>query len=55
MRKHIKKTYLEIIAIILIESLQRLDQQEIGGEPCEERRGEKPRQCLMSLKNNLTE
>ena len=34
--KIFNQTYLQIVAIILIESLQTLDQQEIGGEPCEQ-------------------
>jgi hypothetical protein len=36
--KIFSQTYLEIVAIILIETLQTLDQQEIGSEPCEQRR-----------------
>ena len=39
--KIFKKTYLEIIAIILIESLKTLNQQEIGCEPCEQGRGKR--------------
>ena len=36
--KMFNQSYLEIVAIVLIESLQTLDQQEISGEPCEKGR-----------------
>ena len=42
--KIFNQTYLKIIAIILIEPLQTLDQQEIGSQPCEQKN--KRRQCV---------
>jgi len=36
-KKMFNQIYLEIVAVVLIESLQTLNQQEIGGEPCEQR------------------
>jgi hypothetical protein len=49
--KIFNQTYLQIVAIILIESLQTLDQQEIGSEPCEQAREERSDVNVMTLKN----